>query len=48
MGDDVADAETVNRKVEEFILQQPDQYMWIHRRFKTRPEGEVRPYPKSK
>ncbi|TNE90248.1 MAG: LpxL/LpxP family Kdo(2)-lipid IV(A) lauroyl/palmitoleoyl acyltransferase [Gammaproteobacteria bacterium] len=47
VGDDVVDAETVNRKVEEFILQQPDQYMWIHRRFKTRPEGEVRPYPKS-
>ncbi|TNE80484.1 MAG: lipid A biosynthesis lauroyl acyltransferase, partial [Gammaproteobacteria bacterium] len=48
VGDDVADAETVNRKVEEFILEQPDQYMWIHRRFKTRPPGESRPYPKSK
>ncbi|MEZ5528507.1 MAG: LpxL/LpxP family Kdo(2)-lipid IV(A) lauroyl/palmitoleoyl acyltransferase [Porticoccaceae bacterium] len=48
VGDDVADAETVNRKIEEFILEQPDQYMWIHRRFKTRPPGEERPYPKSK
>lgn len=45
-GDDVADAEIVNRKIEEFILEQPDQYMWIHRRFKTRPEGEQKPYPK--
>jgi Kdo2-lipid IVA lauroyltransferase/acyltransferase len=45
-GDDVADAEIVNRKIEEFILEQPDQYLWIHRRFKTRPEGEQKPYPK--
>ena len=45
-GDDVADAEIINRKIEEFILEQPDQYMWIHRRFKTRPEGELKPYPK--
>jgi KDO2-lipid IV(A) lauroyltransferase len=47
-GDDVADAETVNRKIEAFILEQPDQYLWVHRRFKTRPEGESRPYPKKK
>ena len=46
-GDDLADAETVNRQVEKMILEQPDQYMWIHRRFKTRPPGESRPYPKS-
>lgn len=45
VGDDVADAETINRQVEVFILEQPDQYMWVHRRFKTRPEGEERPYP---
>jgi len=47
-GDDMADAETVNRKIEAFILEQPDQYLWVHRRFKTRPEGESRPYPKKK
>ncbi|MDO7654103.1 MAG: LpxL/LpxP family Kdo(2)-lipid IV(A) lauroyl/palmitoleoyl acyltransferase, partial [Porticoccus sp.] len=38
-GDDVADAETINRQVEALILKQPDQYLWVHRRFKTRPEG---------
>jgi Kdo2-lipid IVA lauroyltransferase/acyltransferase len=45
-GDDLVDAEIVNRKIEALILEQPDQYMWIHRRFKTRPEGEQKPYPK--
>lgn len=46
VGDDVADAETINRQVEKMIGLQPDQYLWVHRRFKTRPEGEERPYPK--
>jgi KDO2-lipid IV(A) lauroyltransferase len=22
----------------------PEQYYWVHRRFKTRPPGEARPY----
>lgn len=39
-GDDVADARRVNRVAEELIVQQPEQYLWVHRRFKTRPEGE--------
>jgi KDO2-lipid IV(A) lauroyltransferase len=26
--------------VEHLIRQQPEQYLWVHRRFKTRPEGE--------
>ena len=45
-GDDVADAETINRLVEQFVELQPDQYIWVHRRFKTRPEGAERIYPK--
>lgn len=43
-GDDVVDATTVNHIVERAILEAPDQYWWVHRRFKTRPEGENRPY----
>jgi len=38
--DEVATATRMNQIVEEAILMAPDQYMWLHRRFKTRPEGE--------
>lgn len=40
VGDDLADATTVNRKIEEMITLKPEQYLWAHRRFKNRPEGE--------
>ncbi len=43
-GDDVRDAAMINRLVEEAIMKCPEQYWWLHRRFKTRPEGEERPY----
>lgn len=39
-GDDVADATRINGLVEQMIRRQPDQYLWAHRRFKTRPPGE--------
>jgi KDO2-lipid IV(A) lauroyltransferase len=37
--DPVADAARMNRFVEEQIGLLPAQYLWVHRRFKTRPEG---------
>ncbi|PSW13467.1 lipid A biosynthesis lauroyl acyltransferase [Photobacterium rosenbergii] len=38
----------VNKAVERSILAAPCQYMWLHRRFKTRPEGEVSLYQKAR
>ncbi len=35
-----ADAARMNRFIEEQILRCPAQYLWVHRRFKTRPPGE--------
>lgn len=38
--DPAADARRINALLEQAILPAPEQYMWVHRRFKTRPEGE--------
>lgn len=43
-GDDVVDATTVNQIIEKEVLKAPEQYLWVHRRFKTRPEGEPSVY----
>lgn len=39
-GDDLADAQVINDLIEKEIRQSPDQYLWIHRRFKTQAEGK--------
>lgn len=39
-GDDEADARRMNEFIEQRILEMPEQYFWLHKRFKTRPEGE--------
>ncbi len=39
-GDDAADARRMNAVLEEHIREMPEQYYWMHRRFKTRPPGE--------
>ncbi|MCP1771353.1 KDO2-lipid IV(A) lauroyltransferase [Neisseria perflava] len=41
-GDDVvADTQRMNDFIEARIREQPAQYYWLHKRFKTRPEGEA-------
>jgi len=42
------DAVRVNEFLEDFLRQEPANYMWIHQRFRTRPPGEPRLYPKRK
>lgn len=39
-GDEIADATLINQLIESAIREAPSQYMWVHRRFKTRPAGE--------
>jgi Kdo2-lipid IVA lauroyltransferase/acyltransferase len=43
-GDDTADARRMMAFVEQHVLQMPEQYFWLHKRFKTRPPGEARFY----
>lgn len=40
-----ADCLRINQWVEEQLRALPAQYMWCHRRYKTRPEGEAKLYP---
>lgn len=42
--DAVADSAAMNRWIESEILSDPAQYLWVHRRFKTRPYGEPSVY----
>jgi KDO2-lipid IV(A) lauroyltransferase len=44
-GDDVKDATAVNASIEKFVRRDPAQYMWIKKRFKTRPANEPPIYP---
>ncbi|MFK7955937.1 MAG: lipid A biosynthesis lauroyl acyltransferase [Lysobacterales bacterium] len=39
------DAAVINRWIETQVRRNPAQYLWMHRRFKTRPEGEPAFYP---
>ena len=39
-----ADACRMNAFIEERVREMPEQYYWLHKRFKTRPEGEANPY----
>ena len=44
-GDDaVADTALMNERLQGYIDAMPSQYYWVHRRFKTRPEGQAAVY----
>jgi KDO2-lipid IV(A) lauroyltransferase len=39
-----ADTRRVNEFIEDRVREMPEQYFWLHKRFKTRPEGEAKFY----
>ncbi len=43
-GDFTADARRMNAFIEARVREMPEQYYWLHKRFKTRPAGEPNPY----
>ena len=45
-GDIEADTRRMNEFLEQRVLEMPEQYFWLHKRFKTRPEGEPPFYQK--
>ena len=42
--DIVADTTRVNGCIEDMVRAAPEQYLWVHKRFKTRPPGQKSPY----
>jgi len=42
--DPLADARAMNQWIEHEVERNPAQYLWVHKRFKTRPPGEAAPY----
>lgn len=44
-GNTEQDALAINQALEHLIMQNPEQYLWVHKRYKNRPEGEPEVYP---
>jgi Kdo2-lipid IVA lauroyltransferase/acyltransferase len=42
--DALADTARMNRWIESEVRRMPAQYLWVHKRFKTRPPGEASVY----
>jgi len=45
-GDNLNDVTRVNQRMEQAVNRAPEQYMWLHRRFKTRPDKNAPSYYK--
>ena len=43
-GDESIDAQRINDVIEQAIRKHPEQYLWLHKRFKTQPIGVTSPY----
>lgn len=43
-GDDEQDALRVNQTIEHYVRKLPEQYLWVHKRFKHQPPGQPRLY----
>ena len=43
-GDELSDTAQMNRAIEQAVVDMPAQYFWVHKRFKTRPEGAPKIY----
>jgi KDO2-lipid IV(A) lauroyltransferase len=39
-----ADTRRMNAFIEQRVLEAPELYYWVHKRFKTRPPGQARIY----
>jgi len=42
--DAALDTARVNEQIEQMVREAPEQYLWVHKRFKTRPPGEPKIY----
>ena len=39
-GDDTQDITRMNKQLEHMVMAAPEQYLWMHKRFKTRPNPD--------
>lgn len=46
--DEAEDALRINQLVEQVVMEAPAQYLWVHRRFKSGPDGRTDHYPKER
>ena len=40
-GDEINDTTAMNQVIERMVREAPEQYLWVHKRFKTRPAGDA-------
>jgi len=43
-GDEEADTARINQTIEHYVRKHPEQYLWVHKRFKHQPPGQAKLY----